>query len=47
MAVVEDELSALQSFIEEQQQWLHSVLDILGWSKESLDHVSQYSTLEL
>jgi hypothetical protein len=32
-----DELSALKLFIEEQQHWLDSVLETLGWNKESLE----------
>ena len=39
------ELSALQSFIEEQRQWLQSVLDTLGWTKESLEQVRPLSIL--
>ena len=30
----EDELSVLASFIDEQQQWIDSVLTALGWSEE-------------
>ena len=36
---VDVELSALHSFIEEQLQWLDSVLHTLGWSRESLEQV--------
>ena len=34
----QDGVSVLASFIEEQQQWLDSVLAALGWSR---DHVQQ------
>ena len=30
----EDELSVLASFIDEQQQWINSVLTALEWSEE-------------
>ena len=30
----------LKLFIEEQQHWLDSVLETLGWNKESLEQVS-------
>ena len=37
----QDELSALQSFIDEQQQWLDSVLDTLGWNQERLTQIGK------
>jgi hypothetical protein len=42
-----DELSALKLFIEEQQHWLDSVLETLGWNKESLEQVSYNVNFEL